>query len=76
MLTAVPTWNEYVLSRVSLNDPATYTLPLGLQSLTAMTSPEYNVIMAASLIIVLPVVVLFVLLQRYFVNGLVGAVKG
>jgi multiple sugar transport system permease protein len=76
VLTAVPTWNEYVLSRVSLNDPATYTLPLGLQSLTAMTSPEYNVVMAASLIIVLPVVVLFVLLQRYFVNGLVGAVKG
>lgn len=76
LLTAVPTWNEYVLSRVSLNDPTTYTLPLGLQSLTAMTSPEYNVIMAASLIVVLPVVVLFVLLQRYFVNGLVGAVKG
>lgn len=29
LLTAVPTWNEYVLSRVSLNDPSTYTLPLG-----------------------------------------------
>ena len=76
LLTAVPTWNEYVLSRVSLNDPSTYTLPLGLQSLTAMTSPEYNVIMAASLIIVLPVIVLFIFLQRYFVNGLVGAIKG
>jgi multiple sugar transport system permease protein len=76
LLTAVPTWNEYVLTRVSLNDPAVYTLPLGLQSLTSTTSPQYNVIMAASLIIVLPVVLLFVLLQRYFVNGLVGAVKG
>jgi ABC-type glycerol-3-phosphate transport system permease component len=76
LLTAVPTWNEYVLSRVSLNDPSTYTLPLGLQSLTAMTSPEYNVIMAASLIIVLPVILLFVFLQRYFVNGLAGAIKG
>ncbi|MCE7002765.1 carbohydrate ABC transporter permease [Kibdelosporangium philippinense] len=76
LLTAVPTWNEYVLSRVSLNDAAVFTLPLGLQSLTSTTSPQYNVIMAASLIIVLPVIVLFVLLQRYFVNGLVGAVKG
>jgi ABC-type glycerol-3-phosphate transport system permease component len=76
LLTAVPTWNEYVLSRVSLNDPSTYTLPLGLQSLTAMTSPEYNVIMAASLIIVAPVILLFVFLQRYFVNGLAGAIKG
>jgi multiple sugar transport system permease protein len=76
LLTAVPTWNEYVLSRVSLNDPEVYTLPLGLQSLTSSTSPQYNVLMAASLIIVIPVVLLFVLLQRYFVNGLVGAVKG
>jgi len=76
LLTAVPTWNEYVLSRVSLNDPTVYTLPLGLQSLTSSTNPQYNVIMAASLIIVTPVVLLFVLLQRYFVNGLVGAVKG
>jgi ABC-type glycerol-3-phosphate transport system permease component len=32
--------------------------------------------MAASLIIVIPVIILFVLLQRYFVNGLQGAVKG
>jgi ABC-type glycerol-3-phosphate transport system permease component len=76
LLTAVPTWNEYVLTRVSLNDPAMYTLPLGLQSLTSTTSPQYNVLMAASLIVVVPVIVLFVLLQRYFVNGLVGAVKG
>jgi multiple sugar transport system permease protein len=76
LLTAVPTWNEYVLSRVSLNDPTVYTLPLGLQSLTSSTNPQYNVIMAASLIVVIPVVLLFVLLQRYFVNGLVGAVKG
>ncbi|WP_204041330.1 hypothetical protein [Acrocarpospora phusangensis] len=27
-----PTWNEYVLTRVSVNDPARYTLPLGLES--------------------------------------------
>lgn len=76
LLTAVPTWNEYVLTRVSLNDQAAFTLPLGLQSLTSSTAPQYNVLMAASLIIVLPVVLLFVLLQRYFVNGLTGAVKG
>ena len=76
LLTAVPTWNEYVLTRVSLNDPALFTLPLGLQSLTSTTAPQYNIVMAASLIVVVPIVVLFVLLQRYFVNGLVGAVKG
>jgi multiple sugar transport system permease protein len=76
LLTAIPTWNEYVLTRVSLNDPSTFTLPIALQNLNSTVSPQQNVLMAASLIIVVPVVILFVLLQRYFVNGLQGAVKG
>ncbi|GLX93394.1 carbohydrate ABC transporter permease [Herbidospora sp. NBRC 101105] len=76
VLTAVPTWNEYVLSRVSLNDESLYTLPLGLESLISGTVVRYNEVLAASLIMVLPVIALFAFLQRYFVNGLVGAVKG
>ncbi|GAA1009990.1 sugar ABC transporter permease [Acrocarpospora pleiomorpha] len=76
VLTAVPTWNEYVLTRVSINDPSLYTLPLGLQSLISSQVPRYNEVMAASLIIVLPVIALFLFLQRYFVNGLLGAIKG
>ncbi|MCX5144494.1 MULTISPECIES: carbohydrate ABC transporter permease [unclassified Streptomyces] len=76
LLTAIPTWNEYLLTRVSLNDPSTYTLPLGLQTLSAENVPHYNNLMAGSLIVVIPVIVLFLSLQRYFVNGLVGAVKG
>jgi ABC-type glycerol-3-phosphate transport system permease component len=76
LLTAIPTWNEYVLTRVSLNDPSTFTLPIALQNLNSTLTPQENVLMAASLIIVIPVVILFVILQRYFVNGLQGAVKG
>lgn len=76
LLTAIPTWNEYLLTRVSLNDPSAYTLPLGLQTLSAENVPHYNNLMAGSLIVVIPVIVLFLSLQRYFVNGLVGAVKG
>ncbi|MDX3853848.1 carbohydrate ABC transporter permease [Streptomyces sp. AK02-01A] len=76
LLTAIPTWNEFLLTRVSLNDPSTYTLPLGLQTLSAENVPHYNQLMAGALIVVIPVIVLFVSLQRYFVNGLVGAVKG
>ncbi|HEY4022979.1 MAG TPA: carbohydrate ABC transporter permease [Pseudonocardiaceae bacterium] len=76
LLTAIPTWNEYVLTRVSLNDPSTFTLPIALQNLNSTLAPQQNVLMAASLIIVIPVVILFVILQRYFVNGLQGAVKG
>lgn len=76
LLTAIPTWNEYLLTRVSLNDPATFTLPLGLQTLSAESVPHYNNLMAGALIVVIPVILLFVSLQRYFVGGLVGAVKG
>ncbi|MFI9841631.1 carbohydrate ABC transporter permease [Nonomuraea sp. NPDC051941] len=76
VLTAVPTWNEYVLTRVSLSDRSRFTLPLGLESLISSEVPRYNEVMAASLITVLPVIALFLLLQRYFVNGLVGAIKG
>jgi multiple sugar transport system permease protein len=75
VLTAVPTWNEYVLSRVSLNDESRYTLPLALEALASGNVPQYNEIMAGSLILVVPVIVLFLALQRYFVNGLAGAVK-
>ncbi|MEU0525003.1 carbohydrate ABC transporter permease [Streptomyces niveus] len=76
LLTAIPTWNEYLLTRVSLTDRSTFTLPLGLQTLAAENVPHYNNLMAGALIVVIPVVLLFLCLQRYFVNGLVGAVKG
>ncbi|MBD0740511.1 carbohydrate ABC transporter permease [Streptomyces sp. CBMA29] len=76
LLTAIPTWNEYLLTRVSLNDESAYTLPLGLQTLASSNVPHYNNLMAGALIVVIPVALLFLSLQRYFVNGLVGAVKG
>lgn len=76
LLTVIPTWNEYLLTRVSLNDPETYTLPLGLQTLAAENVPQYNNLMAGALIVVVPVILLLLFLQRYFVNGLMGAVKG
>ncbi|MDH2424904.1 carbohydrate ABC transporter permease [Sphaerisporangium sp. TRM90804] len=75
VLVAVPTWNEYVLTRVSLTEESRYTLPLALESLATGNVPQYNEIMAGSLIIVVPVIVLFLALQRYFVSGLAGAVK-
>jgi multiple sugar transport system permease protein len=75
VLTAVPTWNEYVLTRVSLNNESRYTLPLAVDALAAGNVPQYNEIMAGALILVVPVIILFLVLQRYFVNGLAGALK-
>ncbi|NEA42464.1 carbohydrate ABC transporter permease [Streptomyces sp. SID11385] len=76
LLTAIPTWNEYQLARISLNDPSRYTLPIALQQLQSSNVVQYNSLMAAALIMVVPVIILFLCAQRYFVNGLVGAVKG
>src|SRR5262249_29741470 len=55
VLTAIPTWNEYLLTRVSLNDPSTYTLPIALQNLQSGAVQHYNVLMAGALIVVIPV---------------------
>ncbi|MFI7275038.1 carbohydrate ABC transporter permease [Streptomyces sp. NPDC049879] len=76
LLTAIPTWNEYQLTRVSLNDPDSYTLPIALQAMQSESVVQYNTLMAAALILVVPIVLLFLSAQRYFVNGLMGAVKG
>jgi multiple sugar transport system permease protein len=75
LLTAIPTWNEYLLTRVSLNDPGTFTLPIALQNLQSGAVLQYNALMAGAVIVVIPVIILFVAAQRYFVNGLMGAVK-
>ncbi|MFJ4783803.1 carbohydrate ABC transporter permease [Streptomyces sp. NPDC088794] len=76
LLTAIPTWNEYQLTRISLNDPHTYTLPIALQAMQSENVVQYNSLMAAALIMVVPVIAIFLCAQRYFVNGLMGAVKG
>jgi len=76
LLTAIPTWNEYQLTRVSLTDPHAFTLPIALQNLQSSAVLHYNVLMAGALTVVVPVIVLFLATQRYFVNGLMGAVKG
>jgi multiple sugar transport system permease protein len=72
----VSVWNEYIVSGVSLSDPEKYTLPLGLQQLLSDNVVQWNQVMAGSLLVVVPVIVVFVVLRRFFVSGIQGAVKG
>lgn len=76
VLNFVVAWNEYVLPALTNDDPSRYPLPVGLQALLSSNVVQWNQVMAASLLIVVPIIVLFVLLQRYFINGLQGSVKG
>lgn len=73
----ISTWNAYVFPSVILNNPDWYTLPLQLHNLDLQTIIQWNVRMAGSLFTVIPVIIAFVLLQRFYIRGLTAAaVKG
>ena len=69
-------WNEYVYALTFLNDKDRLTLPIGLQRFFTEYATNWPGLMAASFIMSVPVVVLFLVLQKYFVRALTdGAVK-
>jgi multiple sugar transport system permease protein len=70
-------WSEFCLALVLLDSQARYTMPLGLFSFQSGYDTDWHLLAAASFIALVPVIGVFVLLQRYFVAGLTaGAVKG
>jgi multiple sugar transport system permease protein len=69
-------WNEYIFAYTFLNKNDQLTLPVGIQRFFSENTTDFPGLMAASFMMSLPVVVLFLLLQRYFVRALTeGAVK-
>ncbi len=70
-------WSEYIVAAQVLQDTELWTLPLGLKSFESNMSTEWGLYGAASLIVMIPVVILFILLSRWLVSGLtLGSVKG
>lgn len=70
-------WNEYLISTTFLQSSESYTATLGFLSLTGTSSADQGLLMAGAAILILPILVIFVFAQRYFVDGLAaGAVKG
>jgi multiple sugar transport system permease protein len=69
-------WNEYVYALTFINDKSKLTLPVGLERFFTEYATNWPGLMAASFIMSVPVVVLFLVLQKYFVRALTeGAVK-
>ena len=62
-------WNDYFTPLIYINDSRKYTLPLGLASMKAMYSTDWPVLMASSVISVLPVLIAFLFAQDAFVKG-------
>jgi len=71
------TWNDFFGPLIYLHNRNNYTISLGLQAFQTQAGPEWHLIMAASLVAMLPVLVLFFFGQRYFIQGVVfSGVKG
>jgi len=70
-------WSEYLVAAQILQETSLWTLPLGLKSFESSMSTEWGLYGAASLVVMVPVVVLFMTLSRWLVSGLtLGSVKG
>lgn len=70
-------WNDFLAPLIYLDSPGRFTLQLGLSLFQGSFRSQWNLMMAASLAVMLPLVVLFFILQRYFVQGItLTGVKG
>jgi ABC-type glycerol-3-phosphate transport system permease component len=70
-------WNDFLLPLVvTLANPAIRTLSVGVYAFKGENFVDWGGMTAASTITIVPVVLLFLFLQRYFIDGLAGAVKG
>lgn len=65
------TWNEFLLPLIYLQSSNLFTLALGLRMFQGEASTSWNLLMAASLLSMLPVIILFFATQRYFIQGVV-----
>lgn len=69
-------WDEYVWALTVINDPAHRTLPIGIALFSGAHATDWGLTFAASVIALVPVLVVFLVFQRQFVNGIVsGALK-
>jgi arabinogalactan oligomer/maltooligosaccharide transport system permease protein len=77
LLMFITGWNEWVMAQTLLSDENTYTVPVGLWGLQNDYRIPWGYFASAAVIVSLPIMTLFLLLQRYFRSGLtVGGVKG
>ncbi len=77
IFTFVAVWNDFMGPLIYLNSERLKTIQLGLRMFIAQYSAEYSLIMAASLVSLVPVLVLFLFLQRFFIEGVASSgVKG
>ncbi|UOE94431.1 carbohydrate ABC transporter permease [Alkalihalobacillus sp. LMS39] len=77
ILQGLNSWNNFLWPLVVLRSNDMFTLPIGLATLLTPYGNNYDILLAGSVMTIVPIVILFIFFQRYFVAGLtVGGVKG
>ena len=77
IIDAMAFWNDYLLPSLVLGRKELYTLPIATQAFYGTYSTDLGLVMAALLLAMLPILILYLFLQRYIVEGVTsGAVKG
>lgn len=75
--TFMESWNDYLWPLLMLTDRNKMTLPIALSTLNGQFNTEYNVLMAGSLISMIPIILIYIFAQKYFKNGMMaGGIKG
>ena len=77
IFTFIWAWNEYLFALVLISDESLKTLPPGIMGFIDATNVNWGLIMAASVLITLPMAIFFMFIQKHLVTGIgAGGVKG
>ncbi|MBD1379467.1 carbohydrate ABC transporter permease [Metabacillus arenae] len=75
IITFMASWNNYLWPLVVLQSPENQTIPLLISNLGSSYSPDFGIIMTAIVIATLPSALIFFIMQKHFVAGMMGSVK-
>ncbi len=77
IFTFINSWNDYFMQLVMLDSNENYTISLGIATMQAETSVDMGLLMAGAALAAIPIIVVFLIFQKYFTQGItMGAVKG
>ena len=77
IFTFISSWNDYFMQLIMLTSSSKLTISLGIATMQAENSTEFGLIMAGAALAAVPIIIVFLLFQKYFTKGItMGAVKG
>jgi multiple sugar transport system permease protein len=77
ILAFMGSWNDYLLPLVLLSDRSKATMPIILSTMSSQYGNQYNLMMAGALLSIIPILIVYICMQKYFRGGLtVGGIKG